>query len=79
MPPWGYTSVLPADYSELATLSKVAVDASINNGNNVELVFLVTTPMQHCPCVDCVYKNNTISKKKESCQSASYRDYLVAP
>lgn len=27
MPPWGYTSVLPADYSELANLSKVAVDA----------------------------------------------------
>ena len=27
MPPWGYTSVLPPDYSELAALSKIAIDA----------------------------------------------------
>ena len=27
MPPWGYTSVQPSDYSELAALSKIATDA----------------------------------------------------
>ena len=27
MPPWGYTSVLPPDYAELSSLSKIATDA----------------------------------------------------
>lgn len=27
MPPWGYTSTQPSDYSELAALSKIATDA----------------------------------------------------
>ncbi len=53
MPPWGYTSVEPSDYSELAALSKIATNAIkgvygiIILNSNCKILFILNNNLRY--------------------------------